>query len=336
MPLRVLEKIAALVKAGATVTGPRPTEDSGLLGYPACDDKIKTLAAQLWDNGLIHDGPTIRELLLKKNIQPDFEYSDGWIDFIHRSTPEADIYFLTNRHGHAVRSHCSFRITRGTPQLWNPIDGKTTTGLNYRLAGNRLVLPLRFDAFQSWFVLFPKHTGLTPSDMRGHSAYRHGGNFPDHHLVQELSGAWDVAFDTRWGGPAHVEFDRLRDWSTSDDPHIKYYSGKAIYTKSFDFHADTQKAVHLDLGVVKNIARVLLNGQDLGIVWTAPWQVDLSPALKKGNNELRIEVINLWPNRLIGDAALPPEERLTNTNIQFKKETALLPSGLLGPVTLLH
>lgn len=342
MPLKVLEKIAALVKAGATVIGPRPTEDSGLLDYPACDERIKTLAAQLWDGGLIHDGPTIRELLIKKNIQPDFEYTGSaaagdpevWIDFIHRSTPEADIYFLTNRHGHAVRADCSFRITTSTPQLWNAIDGRVTTDLHYRLAGNRLVLPLRFDAFQSWFVVFPKN--LTALDKHAPRGDRQGENFPDRRLLQTLSGPWDVAFDTQWGGPARVRFDALQDWSTSDDPKIKYYSGKAIYTKRFEVHADTKKPVYLDLGVVKNIARVILNGHDLGIVWTAPWQVDLSPAIKKGKNDLVIEVINLWPNRLIGDAALPPEERLTHTNILFKKEAALLPSGLLGPVNLLH
>ncbi|MBS1565568.1 MAG: hypothetical protein JST39_14355, partial [Bacteroidetes bacterium] len=92
--------------------------------------------------------------------------------------------------------------------------------------------------------------------------------------------------------------------------------------------------VYLDLGVVKNIARVMLNGKSLGIVWTAPWQVDVSSALKTGTNNLEIEVINLWPNRLIGDAGLPIEKRLTNTNIPFKKDMPLLPSGLLGPVTL--
>lgn len=348
MPLKVLEKIAALVNAGATVIGPRPTEDSGLLDYPACDDRIKTLAAELWDGGLVHDGPTTREVLLKKNIQPDFEYTGNpevWIDFIHRSTPEADIYFLTNRHGQAVRADCSFRITTSMPQLWNAIDGNITTTLNYRIAGNRLLLPLRFDAFQSWFVIFPKKDRLTPADNRNihrdnstgrDPSGRPGDNFPDRRLLQTLSGPWDVAFDTHWGGPARVRFDTLQDWSSSDDPKIKYYSGKAVYTKQFECPADTKEPVHLDLGVVKNIARVILNGQDLGIVWTAPWQVDLSPAIKRGNNDLVIEVINLWPNRLIGDAALPPEERLTHTNIAFKKDAALLASGLLGPVTLLY
>jgi hypothetical protein len=342
MPLEVLKKIAQLVKDGATVVGPRPVEDSGLLNYPRCDEDVKVLSALLWGPidgktvtkhrygaGTIGHGVGIREILAQKNIRPDFEYSGGediWLDFIHRTTPEADIYFITNRHGRAVRSDCSFRIINSSPQLWNPVDGQQRAKINYRQVDNRLIVPLRFDAFQSWFVVFPKNTGITTATT--------GDNFPELRIVQELTGEWDVAFDTHWGGPAHVRFDRLWDWSQSDDGSIRYYSGKAVYTKVFDYADTAGGPVYLDLGVVKNIARVALNDQDLGIVWTAPWQVELSPALKSGSNHLKIEVINLWPNRLIGDAGLPPEKRLTTTNIPFKKDTPLTPSGLLGPVTL--
>ena len=354
MPLKVLKKIAQLVEAGATVIGPPPVEDSGLLDYPRCDEDLRKLSAELWEptdrksivrhrygSGMICNFISIRETLAEKNIRPDFEYTGGedvWLDFIHRTTPEADIYFITNRHGRAVRSDCSFRIDDSTPQLWNPVDGKRRAQINYWLAGNRLIVPLKFEAFQSWFVVFPKNTRLMPADV----ARSPGApitpdaldNFPELQIVQELTGEWDVAFDTHWGGPAQVRFDQLRDWSQSDDLQIRYYSGKAVYTRKFDYTAATGGPVYLDLGLVKNIARVALNDQDLGIVWTAPWQVDLTPALKSGSNKLKIEVINLWPNRLIGDAGLPPEKRLTNTNIPFKKDAPLVPSGLLGPVTL--
>jgi hypothetical protein len=343
MPLKVLKKIAALIRAGATVIGPRPTEDSGLLDYPHCDAAMKELSARVWGPvdgktitrhrygaGLICHGIAIREVLAEKNIRPDFTCTGGddvWLDFIHRSTPEAEIYFITNRYNRPVRSDCSFRITTDTPQLWNPIDGKRRTKINYRLADSLLILPLRFEAFQSWFVIFPKNTGPTPPADAD-------DNFPELHTLQELTGPWDLAFDPRWGGPAHIAFDHLQDWSKHDDPNIRYYSGKAEYTKTFDHTPAAGGPVYLDLGTVKNIARITLNNMDLGIVWTAPWQMDLTPALKTGNNLLKIEVINLWPNRLIGDAALPPEQRLTNTNIPLKKDATLLPSGLLGPVTL--
>jgi len=330
MPLKILKKIARLVEAGAAVTGPAPVEDSGLLDYPRCDEEIRALAGRLWGSkGGIIDGIPVREILARKKIRPDFEYTgdeDTWLDFIHRTTPEADIYFITNRHGRMVRSDCSFRISGSSPQLWDPVHGKIKAKINYRQAGGRVVVPLKFEAFQSWFVVFPRSSSLAGPDSRE--------NFPDQRLLQELTGAWDVAFDPQWGGPDHVVFGRLQDWSLSDDPRIRYYSGKAVYTKEFNFKAVAGAAVFLDLGAVKNIARVAVNGKDLGIVWTAPWQIDISSALRGGSNQLRIEVINLWPNRLIGDAGLPAEKRLTHTNIAFKSDAPLLSSGLLGPVTL--
>ncbi|WP_431215962.1 glycosylhydrolase-like jelly roll fold domain-containing protein [Puia sp. P3] len=326
MPLKVLQKIAALVKAGATVVGPRPVEDSGLLDYPRCDEMLRELAAGLWGSGKVIEGVPVREVLARKNIRPDFEYTgEGvWLDFIHRSTADAEIYFITNRHGKAVESDCSFRITDHTPQLWDPVSGSVRKEINYRLVDGRLVVPLRFEAFQSWFVVFPKYSRYAPAKI--------SDNFGERLIVSELGGGWDVAFDERWGGPGLVRFDKLSDWSLSSDPRIRYYSGKAVYSRHFEFTGGGP--VWLGLGVVKDIARVILNGKDLGIVWTAPWDVELTPALKKGRNELTIEVINLWPNRLIGDAVLPPEKRLTNTNIELKKDAPLLPSGLLGPVTL--
>lgn len=337
MPLRVLKKIAQLVEAGATVTGPRPFEDSGLLDYPRCDEEIRVLAGRLWSSGRISDSIPVREILARKNIEPDFEYTGDenvWLDFIHRTTSEADIYFITNRHGRTVQADCSFRITGSSPQLWDPVHGGIKTKIHYRQVEGRLIVPLKFEAFQSWFVVFPKNASWAGPGSRSLAGPGSRDNFPERRLLQELTGSWDVAFDTSWGGPDHVVFGQLQDWSLSDDPRIRYYSGKAVYTKEFNFKAVPGGAVYLDLGIVKNIARVAVNGKDLGIVWTAPWQIDISSALRAGSNQLRIEVINLWPNRLIGDAGLPPEKRLTHTNIAFKSDAPLLSSGLLGPLTL--
>ena len=153
----------------------------------------------------------------------------------------------------------------------------------------------------------------------------------------DLAGPWTVAFDPQWGGPAQIEFPRLADWSQHADERVRFYSGIATYRTRFTLAADALAEGHalsLDLGVVKNIARVRLNGVDLGVVWTAPWRVDLARAAKPGENALEIEVANLWPNRLIGDKDLPPGKRFTRTNIPLPAEAKLLPSGLLGPVVL--
>jgi hypothetical protein len=343
MPLPVLNKISELVKDGATVIGPMPVQDSGLKNFPHCDTAIQALAKQVWGkvngksvkqnhygNGRVIWGEAIRTVLLKNNIQPDFEYTGGeddWLDFIHRSTPEAEIYFVTNRHGKPLSSTCTFRVRNHAPEIWDAVTAKVNNKVNYKVVNGRIEVPLKFAAFQSFFVVFHKNSGLsTPGTAV---------NFPDLTIAKELTGAWNVAFDTKWGGPESVVFDGLQDWSKHPDERIKYFSGKAIYTKKFDFGAVADgKPVYLDLGVVKNIADVTLNGKHLGIVWTAPWHIDISPALKAGENVLKIEVINLWPNRLIGDAALPKEKQLTNTNIIYKKDAPLLPSGLLGPVTI--
>jgi hypothetical protein len=163
---------------------------------------------------------------------------------------------------------------------------------------------------------------------------------PDNQLVKELAGSWEVSFNPDWGGPASVVFEHLEDWIKRPEEGIRYYSGTATYRKRFELSpSDAQKlkpTAFLDLGIVRNLARVRLNGRDLGIIWTAPWRVEITGAVKAGSNDLEIEVVNLWPNRLIGDARLPKEQRRTVTNVEKfnKPDAVLLGSGLLGPVTL--
>lgn len=343
MPLAVLQKISSLVKAGATVIGPRPLQDSGLKDYPQCDKVLQAAAAQLWGKiagtvtlnrwgkGRVFDGETIRTVLLKDGIEPDFEYTGGegdLIDFIHRTTDAAEIYFIANRHGKPLASTCTFRAENRVPQLWDPVSGQIREAVYYRSLNGRVEIPLEFEAFQSWFVVFPKNAVAAP-------AVKTTTNHPRLLRVQELTGPWKVQFDTRWGGPEAAEFPQLQDWSRHPDEKIRNYSGKAVYTRSFTLQTPPADALmYLDLGIVKNIAEVRLNGQSLGILWTAPWRVLISSAARSGENKLEIEVINLWPNRLIGDAALPAEKRLTHTNIPFKPTDPLQPSGLLGPVVI--
>jgi hypothetical protein len=189
---------------------------------------------------------------------------------------------------------------------------------------------MTFAPRQSFFVVFW-------AARSGKREAASGEGFRELQTGVELSGPWEVSFDPKWGGPDHVTLDKLDDWSKRAEPGIRYYSGKATYTKIFDLPsvASRHSSLFLDLGVVKNVARVRLNGRDLGVIWTAPWRVDVTGALKAGSNTLEVDVINLWPNRLIGDAAQPPEKRFTRTNATgIKPDMPLLPSGLLGPVTI--
>ncbi|MCX6873683.1 MAG: hypothetical protein NTW21_07725 [Verrucomicrobia bacterium] len=180
-------------------------------------------------------------------------------------------------------------------------------------------------------MVFREPTPLTKAD---------GINFPQFKPLQELTGPWALGFDPQWGGPPTAEFNPLVSWTQRPEDGIKFYSGTATYRKTFDHslgtpvnHPATSRLV-LDLDAVRDLANVRLNGRNLGIVWTAPWQLDITDAVKPGTNALEIRVTNLWPNRLRGDLARPVEQRLTSTNITADRIPALLSSGLLGPVRI--
>jgi len=155
----------------------------------------------------------------------------------------------------------------------------------------------------------------------------------------EIAGPWEVQFPPGLGAPESAVFDKLASWTTRPETGIKYFSGTATYVKEIEIPADVvgkETALHLDLGKVKELAGVRLNGKDLGVLWKPPFLVDISQAVKPGKNRLEVKVTNLWPNRLIGDQSLPEAERITqNTDDKhFAKNSALLESGLLGPVNI--
>ncbi|MDR1012165.1 MAG: hypothetical protein LBM04_13745 [Opitutaceae bacterium] len=357
MPPEVLKKIGELVAAGATVTGPRPRRSSGLKNYPACDREVDALAAEIWGacdgkkttmnrhgRGRIIWGPALRDILTNDGIGPDFTHTAGEgaaIDFIHRGTGGAEIYFVANLAPKTVTLDGSFRVAGMIPEIWNPVDGTRRPAAEYREEAGRVILPgMELAPFQSLFVVFAK-----AGKKRSQGAARSAKNRPAKNATRfeplaELSGAWTVAFDPALGGPASVGFAQLEDWTKRAEDGIKYYSGAAWYRRHFDCPKNALSAgvrVHLDLGVVKDIAGVRVNGKDFGTLWTAPWRVDITDALKAGENLLEIEVINEWRNRLIGDEPLPGEKRFTDTNIPVDlKKWTLLPSGLIGPVTLLQ
>jgi hypothetical protein len=159
-----------------------------------------------------------------------------------------------------------------------------------------------------------------------------------------LSGGWKVEFDPEWGAPAQVDLPELISWTDHEDQGIKFYSGSGFYTKTLDLPAAwlaSGRRIHLDLGEVRELAEVFVNGRSAGVLWKAPFRADITELVKPGANELKIEVMNMWINRLAGDQVLPAEERFTRTNITFdgyrgKPGTwQVQPAGLLGPVRLL-
>jgi hypothetical protein len=340
MPMETLEKITSLVSDGATVIGKPPTRDSGLKNYPDCDRQIKELATALWGDcdgvaqtvhrygkGRVFFGKSIRAVLSGDGIVPDFETAHPAIDFIHRATDDADIYFVSNLDGKTQKTTCTFRMSGRQPELWDAVSGKTFILSDLSVKNNRTSIPMEFAGFQSYFVVFPKRSQHTSLPQRN--------AFPALEPVGSIDGQWTVRFDPAWGAPEQVVFDSTDDWTQREEAGIRYYSGKATYSKIFHMDTVPDQPVYLDLGMVREIARVRLNGTDLGILWTNPWRTAITNVLQRGDNRLEIDVINNWNNRLAGDAALPESERLTHTNVVITPDTPLRSSGLLGPVTLL-
>jgi hypothetical protein len=362
--LPVLRKLEGLVKAGATVIGPKPVETRTLTGYPGCDAEVVRLADSLWGNldgqsaaqrrygkGRVISGMIAREALLADGVKPDFELrpkdnapsanSDpsglevqppGILDYIHRKMGDTDIYFVANRSNLWLDADCLFRVKDKVPELWDPINGATREAGTWSQTEGRTALPLQFPPYGSMFVVFrhPSRNSASATSTR---------NFPSFSHPAEIPGPWTVKFDPKWGGPESVVFDQLVNWTTRPEQGIKYYSGTATYEKTFDLPVALRspgQRVALDLGQVRELAEVRLNGKSLGTLWAVPFRLDITDAVKATGNRLEIDVVNFWPNRIIGDQSLPPDKRFTRTNIRkLTKDTPLMDSGLLGPVRLL-
>ncbi len=345
--LPVLRKVRALVEAGATVVGIPPAEASGLQGFPQSDTEVAALTAALWGDatdttpgeracgkGRVLWGRTARDVLQKDRVRPDFEFApalpDAALDYIHRRDGGTDIYFVASRSNRWENARCTFRVSGKAPELWNPVTAQRQFAQAYEIKDGHTTLPLEFAPCGSWLVVFREPAADHPASAQL--------NTTTHEDLAELTGAWTVRFDPKWGGPRSITFDRLQDWTQHPEPGVRFYSGTAVYARTFDLPNGQRPAgrrLYLDLGAVRELAEVRLNRQSLGIVWAPPFQVDITDAVQATGNALEVEVVNFWPNRIIGDQSLPPDQRFTRTNIRkLTRDTPLMPSGLLGPVRL--
>ena len=368
MTPKLLSQIHSLLQNGALVVGKAPKQAPGLENYPQCDAELSSLILKIWGEKtepIRHVGkgtlytpsvppenlyPPYEEtslILSKQGIKPDFSAKSDQIRYAHRILNEGELYFLSNRTNQKVVTRCSFRTEKkGIPELWNPLTGEIRPLPEFVRGKDTVEIPLLWEPYQSFFIYF---------SQEGDSQSLPPHNFPDKETILTLNNDWQLSFDPAWGGPESIHFPTLTDWSLHSNPGIKYYSGTALYTKTFSLEElPPNTRWSLNLGNVKNIAKVSLNEKEIGILWTTPWEIEITSALQSGENKLEIQVINLWPNRLIGDEQLPddgiqngqwpewllqgtprPSKRLTFTTYKhYGKDSPLLESGLLGPVTL--
>jgi hypothetical protein len=302
--------------------------------------------------------------------------NEDWeIDYVHRITEKEDIYFVANNHSEHRSAVCRFRMAPGrVPSFWHPDDGSVRPCPVYQAGDGFIRLTVELPPESSVFVVFREDDGRdhlvtvaeTPpasgpaaieilgleQDTVTAKAWRNGkwrvesargrsGEIAAKEVPadQSIAGPWQVAFPENLGAPPQITMETLADWTTHPDPGVRHFSGTATYRIDFTLAADPAAGgnpVVLDLGEVKEVAEITVNGHKLGIAWKQPNQIDITTAVQPGENRLEIAVTNLWNNRIVGDLKNPEQSPVTRTNLKgkFNAKSPLLPSGLLGPVTL--
>jgi hypothetical protein len=334
------------------------------------DADAKTVDRRL-GRGRMVSGRPLAAVLSASKIEPDFRAGAENVGFIHRDTAEGQVYFIVNRSEQPVQCELSFRVADLRPEIWRPETGAIERPAVYRTEGGRVVLPWRLDAADSFFVVFREaapaehpvslkgpHEGTAPgalleeggawvlrATLAGNYRVTLAGGRRVETRIDALpadipvKGPWRLSFPPGSRAPDKIAVAQLKSWTEFDAFDIRHFSGVATYETEIDLPADTFAVGRqwlLDLGEVRDIATVSVNGGPPTVLWKAPFRLDLSSGLNPGRNRLTVAVANLWANRLIGDQALPEDQRLTWTNARdYTGQSPLLPSGLLGPVRLM-
>ena len=337
MSLPVLRAIRKLVEDGAAVAGPKPTDDPSLADdqaeFHSLNDELfgDGTGVHTLGRGTVYAGQRLADVLGALKLTPDFDYtkpeSDTRLLFVHRKLADGDLYFVANRNDRDETVEATFRVSSKAPELWYAETGKSEP-VSFNMADGRTTVPLHLEPWGTVFVVFrisTKAPSLTlPKVVETQLA--------------DVEGPWNVAFEPGRGAPASIRLEKLMSWSDSPVAGVKYFSGTGTYTKNILAPAEWfKKGAHLwiDLGDVKNLAEVTVNGESLGVVWHAPFRIDATSALKPGTNEVTIQVTNAWVNRLIGDLQPGATTKYTFADVKpYKASSPLLSSGLLGPVRL--
>ncbi|WP_348269140.1 glycosyl hydrolase [Edaphobacter paludis] len=337
MSLPVLRAIDKLVREGAVVAGPKPVDDPSLADDQA---EFQRLNEALFGDGTgvhhvgkgeVFAGQSLNEVLTALKVAPDFDYTKGegdtQIQFNHRKLTDGDIYFVDNRSDRDASVDASFRVAGKLPEIWHAETGKSEP-VSYKIADGRTTVPLHLEPWGTAFVVFRKPAKESSHQLPPKTETN----------VATVSGPWTVAFQPGRGAPDSINLEKLISWSDSTNQGVKYFSGIGTYTTTLQAEPQWfQKNAHLwiDLGDVKNMADVTVNGKDLGQIWHAPYRVDVTGALKPGANEVTIKVTNAWVNRLIGDEQPGTTVKYTFADVKpYRANSPLLPSGLLGPVRI--
>ncbi len=343
MTLPVLRKIAELVRGGATVVGPRPARSPSLVGGPAADTELSALVGEVWGDldgvdrtrrsygaGTIVWGQSLAAVLAQAGVFPDVEFGrplDGEIAWIHRRTADAEIYYVTSSADRPIELDVRFRVAGREPEIWRPESGRVEPA-SYAVDSTRTRVHLPMTEHDAFFVVFrrgaEKESRMLPAVTRT--------------TLAAVAGPWRVAFAPNLGAPPSIVMPELASWTASADSGVKYFSGTATYTNTVRMPASWRgRRIMLSLGDVRDMAEVTVNGLKMPLLWKAPFETDVTGALRPGANRIEIRVTNEWTNRIIGDRAMPGRTVLSQGGpppFGARPQTPA-PSGLLGPVRLI-
>lgn len=337
----LLAKIKELVQNGAVVLGPKPEHSPSLQGYPLADKQAKLIADELWGDidglkikihhfgkGMVLSGMNMQQAFNLLKVIPDYQTdSKDETLFIHRQLQDGSVYFISNQKNETINITASFRVTGKKPELWDPVSGTVRDLPSFKQTGSETRIPLTFAPNESAFIVFRDRA--VQSDPAK-------PNYPIANHSIEINTPWTVRFDHGFRGPVQaVTFTTLTDWSVNANDSIKHYSGPAYYHNVFKIDKILEGTKYIiDLGLVKDVAKISVNGIETGGVWTSPFQLDITKAIKAGDNQLDIKVVNTWVNRLLGDALIPVEKRETHPLVGPDPKLGLESSGILGPVKI--
>ncbi|NBB21303.1 glycoside hydrolase [Runella sp. CRIBMP] len=316
MTLPVLKKLRDLVKAGAKVAGTKPEQSPSLADNQS---EFQAIVNEVWGSPNVLKG-SVAEALKVQNVSEDVIISKAQnkILYRHRQAADQDIYWLNNRSANATPAEVSFRVTGKVPELWNAQTGKTEK-VSYQIKEGRTIVPLNFESWDAFFVIFKEKT----------TANSYIKPATKETTLTPISSPWKVSFNDK-----NVAFDKLISWTENTDVDVKYFSGTASYENTFKVTSVDKAAKYVvDLGDVKNIAEVVVNGKNVGTAWKTPFKLDITEAIKAGDNAIRVNVTNTWVNRLVGDAQPDVKQKTTFTTMPFyRKDSPLVHSGIIGEV----
>ncbi len=336
----LLEKIERLILDGAIVMGPAPERSPSLQNQPEADRRVKEMAARIWGDvdgvnvkqrrygkGMICDGLDFETLFAQLGYVPDCKVPDGMNVYQgHQKDGDTDIYILSNQDNRALTMDVAFRVTGKQPELWDPVTGVIRKLPAFRQEEKTTVVPMKLDKNECVFVVFREKGEPSATTLEA--------NYPVPLRTQEATGEWNVTFESAFKTPSPVRMATLDNLSDNANDSIRYFSGTATYTTSVSLNrAGRGEHMFMAFDNVGTMAKVYINGKYAGGVWTAPYRLDVTDFVKDGRNDVKVEVVNTWVNRIVGDMNLPESERDTYLFVNhLNAKTPLPPSGIIGKV----